>query len=163
MLDLAALVLATRAAAERAGALATVGKVDVRPNAVNAVPSSVTAWLDVRADTAAAVEAVLAELAALGFAALNESWTPATALDQALTDQVAAALTGDGGRAPVRLATGAGHDAGVLAQAGIPAAMLFVRNPTGVSHAPDEHATDADCERGATALAEVLRSLCGVR
>ena len=38
------------------------------------------------------------------------------------------------------LATGAGHDAGILAAAGVPAAMLFVRNPTGVSHSPAEHA-----------------------
>jgi N-carbamoyl-L-amino-acid hydrolase len=59
------------------------------------------------------------------------------------------------------LATGAGHDAGVLAQAGIPSAMLFVRNPTGISHAPDEHAEPADCEQGAAALAGVLADLCG--
>ena len=50
------------------------------------------------------------------------------------------------------LPTGAGHDAGVLA-AHVPTAMLFVRNPTGVSHAPAEHATDADCAAGVDALA----------
>ena len=43
------------------------------------------------------------------------------------------------------LATGAGHDAGILANAGVPAAMLFVRNPTGVSHSPAEHAERDDC------------------
>ena len=59
--------------------------------------------------------------------------------------------------APV-LATGAGHDAGVLA-ARVPTAMLFVRNPTGVSHAPAEHAEPADCELGVTALAAVLEDL----
>jgi beta-ureidopropionase / N-carbamoyl-L-amino-acid hydrolase len=57
------------------------------------------------------------------------------------------------------LATGAGHDAGILAAAGIPSAMLFVRNPTGVSHAPDEHAEDDDCGAGAEALADVLEAL----
>jgi N-carbamoyl-L-amino-acid hydrolase len=57
--------------------------------------------------------------------------------------------------APV-LDTGAGHDAGVLAAAGIPTAMLFVRNPTGVSHAPDEHATAEDCHAGVAALADAL-------
>jgi len=56
------------------------------------------------------------------------------------------------------LPTGAGHDAGVLA-AHVPTAMLFVRNPTGVSHAPAEHATDADAARGVDALAEVLAEL----
>jgi N-carbamoyl-L-amino-acid hydrolase len=39
--------------------------------------------------------------------------------------------------------------------------MLFVRNPTGVSHAPTEHATDADCAAGVTALAAVLENLAG--
>ena len=48
MLALAAAVLAARAAAERHGTVATVGKVPVRPNGVNAIPSSVTAWLDAR-------------------------------------------------------------------------------------------------------------------
>ena len=57
------------------------------------------------------------------------------------------------------LPTGAGHDAGILAAAGIPTAMLFVRNPTGVSHSPDEHAEDADCAAGVAALAAVLREL----
>ena len=49
--------------------------------------------------------------------------------------------------------TGAGHDAGILAAAGVPTAMLFVRNPTGVSHSPAEHAEAADCLAGVDALA----------
>ena len=61
--------------------------------------------------------------------------------------------------APV-LPTGAGHDAGILA-ARIPTAMLFVRNPTGVSHSPAEHAEQADCEAGVHALALVLEDLAG--
>jgi beta-ureidopropionase / N-carbamoyl-L-amino-acid hydrolase len=56
------------------------------------------------------------------------------------------------------LATGAGHDAGVLASE-VPAAMLFVRNPTGVSHSPAEHADRADCLAGVVALAAVLDDL----
>jgi N-carbamoyl-L-amino-acid hydrolase len=159
MLELARLVLGVRSAAERAGALATVGKVEVLPNAVNAVPSSVTAWLDARADGAAQVHAVTEALAAAGFALEQESWTPATAMDGALSDAVAAAVAPVAGSAP-RLATGAGHDAGVLAEAGIPSAMLFVRNPTGVSHAPDEFADDADCEAGVAALTASLLALC---
>lgn len=57
--------------------------------------------------------------------------------DPVLRDRLAAALGG----VPV-LPTGAGHDAGVLA-AHVPTAMLFVRNPSGVSHAPEEGADDA--------------------
>ena len=61
------------------------------------------------------------------------------------------------GNVPV-LPTAAGHDAGVLATH-VPTAMLFVRNPTGVSHSPAEHATDEDCEAGVAALAAVLEEL----
>jgi beta-ureidopropionase / N-carbamoyl-L-amino-acid hydrolase len=64
-----------------------------------------------------------------------------------------------GGAIPV-LPTGAGHDAGILA-ARLPTAMLFVRNPSGVSHSPAEHADPADCLAGVAALAAVLADLAG--
>jgi N-carbamoyl-L-amino-acid hydrolase len=60
--------------------------------------------------------------------------------------------------APV-IGTGAGHDAGILAAAGVPTAMLFVRNPTGISHSPAEFAEQTDCEAGVRALTAVLRDL----
>jgi len=41
----------------------------------------------------------------------------------------------------------------------VPTAMLFVRNPTGVSHSPAEYASEADCEAGVDALARVLEDL----
>ena len=53
------------------------------------------------------------------------------------------------------LPTQAGHDAGILS-AVVPTAMLFVRNPTGVSHSPDEFAEASDCNTGAVALADVM-------
>jgi N-carbamoyl-L-amino-acid hydrolase len=56
------------------------------------------------------------------------------------------------------LPTGAGHDAGVLARV-LPTAMLFVRNRTGVSHSPAEHAEPEDCSAGVDALAAVLEDL----
>ena len=56
--------------------------------------------------------------------------------------------------------TAAGHDAGILQSAGIPTAMLFVRNPTGISHSPDEHAEMADCLAGVNALAATFERLC---
>ncbi|MFK5690644.1 allantoate amidohydrolase [Ornithinimicrobium sp. LYQ92] len=59
------------------------------------------------------------------------------------------------------LGTGAGHDAGILAGAGIPSAMLFVRNPTGVSHSPAEHAEADDCHAGVAALAACVADLTG--
>ena len=47
----------------------------------------------------------------------------------------------------------------MLSGAGVPTAMLFVRNPTGVSHAPDEHAETGDCLAGVAALADTLELL----
>jgi beta-ureidopropionase / N-carbamoyl-L-amino-acid hydrolase len=154
MLDLAALVTGARAAAERHDAVATVGKVRVDPNGVNAIPSAVTAWLDARGSDEQAVHQVVADLAAVHGGPLEESWTPRTPFDPSLTERLAQLLGG----VPV-LETGAGHDAGVLALAGVPASMLFVRNPTGVSHSPHEHADRDDCLAGVEALTRVVESL----
>jgi N-carbamoyl-L-amino-acid hydrolase len=157
MLALAAVVLAARHRADHHGCLATVGKVRVEPNGVNAIPSRVTAWLDARGPDDGAVRAVADEVAAAGStAAVEESFTAATTFDARLADRVAASLGG-----VPRLATGAGHDAGILAAAGVPTAMLFVRNPTGVSHSPAEFAEWDDCVAGADALATVLADLVG--
>jgi N-carbamoyl-L-amino-acid hydrolase len=159
MLRLAAAVLEARAAAERRGALATVGKVRVRPNGVNAIPSEVTAWLDARGPLDGEIRALVDEVGqAAGVEAVEESWTSSTRFDGALRDRLATLLGSDGGSAPI-LATGAGHDAGILAAAGVPTAMLFVRNPTGVSHSPEEHAEPADCHAGVDALARVVEEL----
>jgi N-carbamoyl-L-amino-acid hydrolase len=160
MLALAHVVLATRAAALRHDAVATCGKVLAEPNGVNAIASRVRAWLDVRAPDRAAVHAVVAELDAVASAQegtlTEESWTERTEFPAALTARLAGVLDD----APV-LGTGAGHDAGILANAGVPAAMLFVRNPTGVSHSPAERAEPADCIAGIGALSSVLEELAG--
>ena len=153
MLAYARLVLAARDAASRHGALATCGKVRVVPNGVNAIASHVTAWIDARAPRAESVRAVMADLAELS-AVTEESWTDETTFDSALRSRIAAVLDG-----PPMLATGAGHDAGILASAGIASAMLFVRNPTGVSHSPAEFATRDDCLAGVEALSTVLEEL----
>ena len=155
MLALAAAITAARDAAAARGCVATVGKVAVQPNGVNAIPSEVTAWLDARGPDADEVRAVAAEVgAAAGAPAREESFTPDTRFDPALAGRLARLLGG----APV-LGTAAGHDAGILAAAGVPAAMLFVRNPTGVSHSPAEHAERADCLAGVEALAAVVEDL----
>lgn len=155
MLALAAAVLSAREAATAQGCVATVGKVRVEPNGVNAIPSAVTAWLDARGPAEPGVRAVVDAVAArAGVAPVEESWTAETTFDGTLSRQ----LTGLLDDAPL-LATGAGHDAGILAAAGIPTAMLFVRNPTGVSHSPAEHAETEDCLAGIEALTTVAREL----
>jgi len=161
MLELSRLVTTVRSAAARQDALATVGKVEVHPNVPNAVPSRVSAWVDIRADTAGQVKSTASEIRGVGFDLEEESWTPATPFDAALTDHVARVAGAALDRDPLPvLATGAGHDAGVLSAAGVPAAMLFVRNPTGISHAPQERVEPADMERGVRSLAAVLADLC---
>jgi beta-ureidopropionase / N-carbamoyl-L-amino-acid hydrolase len=155
MLALAATVLAARAAASEQGCVATVGKVRVEPNGVNAIPSRVTAWLDARGPAEAGVRAVVEAVSSQsGGSVVEESWTPETAFDVSLTHRLSGLLD----EAPI-LATGAGHDAGVLAAAGLSTAMLFVRNPTGISHSPLEFAEPEDCHRGVEALTMVTEDL----
>ncbi len=161
MLVLAQVISAARAQALQHGCVATVGKVAVRPNGVNAIPSAVTAWLDARGDDLTAVRRVVAEVERVaGQAATEESWTGVTSLDSALCARLANLIGEPGSPAPI-LATGAGHDAGILANAGVSTAMMFVRNPTGISHSPDEFAEADDCHAGVDALAAVIADLAG--
>lgn len=161
MLGLAATVIAARRSAEAAGALATIGKVAVIPGGVNAIASQATGWLDARAAAEADVRRVVAEVgevaAEFGGTITQESWTPLTAFDRDLVQRLSATLGG----IPV-IGTGAGHDCGIFSNAGVRGAMLFVRNPTGVSHSPEEWADEDDCIAGVHALHSVLLDLAGV-
>ena len=89
-----------------------------------------------------------------------ESVSGAVAFDPGLARRIAA--DHEDGDWPI-IPTMAGHDAGILSAAGIPTAMLFVRNPTGVSHSPAEHAEMADCLVGVSALADTLERLARPR
>lgn len=144
-------------------ARATFGRLEVSPNATNAVPSRVTGWLDARAESEETLAALVATIAKQGqeradrdgtaLSVTAESVSPAVHFDLGLTARLARL-----GDRPV-IPTAAGHDAGVLATAGIPSAMLFVRNPTGVSHSPAEYAETSDCLAGVEALADALAEL----
>ncbi|ATE57148.1 allantoate amidohydrolase [Actinosynnema pretiosum] len=164
VLPASATVLAARAAA-RGGARATVGRIVPNPGGANVIASSVDLWLDARASDDATTRAVVAEVVAAAERAAadegcevrvtEESYGDTVHFDAGLRDELSAVLGG----VPA-LPTGAGHDAGVLA-GHVPTAMLFVRNPTGVSHAPEEFAEDADCAAGVVALAAALEHLAG--
>jgi N-carbamoyl-L-amino-acid hydrolase len=163
MLTYAMTALAANKQARLAGQRATFGRVEVTPNGTNAVPSRVTAWLDARASSDAALADLVgaierqahdrAERDGTALAVTAESVSGSVSFDPALT---AGRPVAEGW--PV-LPTQAGHDAGILSAAGIPSAMLFVRNPTGVSHSPAEHAETPDCLAGVAALADVLADL----
>jgi N-carbamoyl-L-amino-acid hydrolase len=132
-----------------------MGKIRVEPNGVNAIPSRVTAWLDARGPDEAGVRAVVGAVGAQSEGVMvEESWTPETVFEPPLAQKLSALLD----QAPM-MGTGAGHDAGVLATAGLSTAMLFVRNPTGVSHSPAEFAERDDCLRGVQALTAVTGEL----
>ncbi|MFT4083644.1 MAG: allantoate amidohydrolase [Nocardioides sp.] len=166
MLTYAMTALAANKQARLAGQRATFGRFDVAPNGTNAVPSRVTAWLDARAESeerlaalVAAVERQAGERASRDGTTVTvtaESVSGEVRFETTLRDAVALRLGG----VPV-LPTQAGHDAGILQAAGIASAMLFVRNPTGISHSPAEAAEMADCLAGAEALADALTGLVG--
>lgn len=169
VLVLAQLALAARRSAAASGSLATVGKLRAVPGASNAVAALGEAWLDARAPDEDRLDALVAEVAAATSSAaleqdvavelVEESRAPAVRFDTGLRGRVARAVAVALGSAP-EIPTGAGHDAGILAAA-LPTAMLFVRNPTGASHTPAEHAERDDCLAGVEALAAVLGELAG--
>lgn len=165
MLTFAMTALAAAKQARLAGQRATFGRVEVTPNGTNAVPSNVTAWLDARADTPAALAGLVGEIERLASERAARDGTRCTLTAESVSGPVAfdadlSAALAAGRDWPV-LPTQAGHDAGILAEAGVPTAMLFVRNPTGVSHSPAEHAETADCLAGVEALADSLARLTG--
>jgi beta-ureidopropionase / N-carbamoyl-L-amino-acid hydrolase len=150
----------------RAGARATVGRLQVTPGGTNVIASHVDVWLDSRAEQDEVTLALVAEIGAAAAAhataqgctaeLTEESWSGTMRFADAPRLAISEALGG----LPA-LPSGAGHDAGVLATA-VPTAMLFVRNPTGISHAPEEFASAEDCAAGVDALEVALRSLLPV-
>ena len=136
------------------GAVATIGQVDVEPGGANVIPSRVRLSLDVRAPD---VERLDALIAAIGFEPdyRVEPAEFAGTAPQAFRDVIASRGL------PLReLPSGAGHDAGILASAGVDAAMLFVRSLNGgVSHSPDELSSDEDVALAVDVLADALAQL----
>lgn len=163
MLAFASSVHSARAAATAHGAVATFGKVHVLPNGANAIPSEIKAWLDARAADEETLTKLVEQIEAdarthstsdrIALEVFAESITPIVEFPSGPREKLKRALA-HLGDVPV-LPTAAGHDAGILS-AKVPTAMLFVRNPTGVSHSPDEFAEATDCNIGAEALADVM-------
>jgi N-carbamoyl-L-amino-acid hydrolase len=167
MLTLAATVTAARRIAADERALATIGKLELAPNATNAIAERVSLWLDVRAEDDETVERTVARIVAEAQADADaqgvrlelsrESFVGAVHFSSQLRSSVAAILTAQGIE-DVPMATGAGHDSGAIANA-VPTAMLFVRSATGASHSARELASVEDCVFGIEALTEVLATL----
>jgi acetylornithine deacetylase/succinyl-diaminopimelate desuccinylase-like protein len=147
LVEAAEFVLRVRGAAPPG--VATVGRLEVEPGATNVIPERVTVWVDARAGTREELDALVA---AIGY---EPRRTEPVAMSGAPLTALRAAAPG----AP-ELVSGAGHDAAILAAAGVPSAMLFVRSLNGgISHSPDELSSDEDIELGVSVLAAALDTI----
>jgi acetylornithine deacetylase/succinyl-diaminopimelate desuccinylase-like protein len=145
LLDAARFILHVRECA-REGTVATVGAIEVEPNASNVVPAKVTVSVDARSADAELLDGLIDEL---GFE-LGWRSDPVP-----MADAFAVVLPD----AP-RLVSGAGHDAMVLAAAGVPSSMLFVRSLNGgISHHPDELSSAEDIALAVDTLTDALARL----
>jgi N-carbamoyl-L-amino-acid hydrolase len=124
----------------------TASRIAVEPNALTTVAAHVRLWLDARSERPAALDqwlALLPEPAELTVVARSDGVTFDASLRASLGD-------------PGGVLCFAGHDAGILAQR-VPAAMVLTRNPTGISHSPQETADLDDAAAAANAILEVVR------
>jgi len=149
------------------GLVATTGRVTAVPGAVNVIAGEARVTLDVRhAKDAVREEAVRAVIAGaeeivaerkIGLAQKKTSEQAAVPMDAKLTKTLAGAVKDAG--APVRkMVSGAGHDAMMIAPH-MPAAMLFLRSPGGLSHHPDESVVPGDVELALAAGMKFLEAL----
>jgi allantoate deiminase len=141
-------------AALREGLAATVGRIGVEPGAANVIPGRARLSLDVRhardAERESAVDELvskaqtIAEKRGLTLACARQMNEPAVPMDERLTAYFVDAVEAAG--FPARtMPSGAGHDAMVMATR-LPAAMLFLRTPRGISHHPLEAVLEEDVE-----------------
>jgi allantoate deiminase len=142
------------------GMVGTVGRLEALPGAVNVIPGRVVFTVDLRALTDALRTAAVGEFetqaqriaAARGLKLAIEPFHEIATARCAppLQDELAASIAALG-HTPIRLPSGAGHDAQVMARL-CPAAMLFVRCRGGISHNPAEFASVSDMGLAVAAL-----------
>ena len=135
-----------RTAQNRSGLVATVGKIEAKPGAINVIAAEARVTLDLRHDsdevrneTAAGLVRQAEEISARRGLSLRHRVLldqKAVAMDPFLATQIEDAIRRSGCK-PHRMVSGAGHDAMILAER-IPAAMIFLRSPGGISHDPAE-------------------------
>jgi acetylornithine deacetylase/succinyl-diaminopimelate desuccinylase-like protein len=136
------------------GAVATVGQVTVEPGGTNVIPGRVVISVDARAPDADRLDRLAAAL---------EIEQPVRTEPSPMAEEIRAALRAEVealGLPVLELPSGAGHDAGILATAGVPSGMLFVRSLNGgISHNPDELSSPEDIALALDALTGALRRL----
>ena len=135
-----------RTAIDTPGLVATVGSVQTKPGAANVIAGEARLSLDVRHHLDEARKRALEDLVlqaekiakrrglSVRFTAhMNQ---PAVAMDSFLSREIEDAIR-KAGCTPHHMVSGAGHDAMILAEK-VPAAMIFLRTPGGISHDPSE-------------------------
>ncbi len=145
----------------------TVGKIDLHPNLVNVVPATATLTVDLRntdenllQKAESEVEAFVRELTTLeGVSITTRRLARFEPVDfhPDIIDMIERLAT-DHGLSVMRMPSGAGHDAQMLARV-CPTAMIFVPSVKGISHNPAEHTDDADLEAGANLLLATMLEL----
>jgi acetylornithine deacetylase/succinyl-diaminopimelate desuccinylase-like protein len=136
------------------GAVATVGRLEVEPGAANVVPGRVRLSIDARAPDEERLSRLLRELELEPEIDLKPVEL-APLIRDVLKDEVERIAP-----PAVELPSGAGHDAGVLAAAGVETGMLFVRSLNGgISHSPDELTSEDDIALALEVLTATLRRL----
>jgi acetylornithine deacetylase/succinyl-diaminopimelate desuccinylase-like protein len=140
------------------GAVATVGKMEVSPGGANVIPDRVRMSLDARAPDAVRLDSLVAAIAFVPSYRVEPAELGA-GVRAVLRESVA-----ERGIEVVELASGAGHDAGILAAAGVDAGMLFVRSLNGgISHSQDELSSPEDVELAVEVLTDALRRVATSR
>jgi allantoate deiminase len=140
------ILAAERRALATPGLVATVGRLHVTPGVANVIPGEARISLDIRHASdltrLGAVENLLSEAygiasrRGISLSAVQHFDQPATAMNRVLANALESAAL-ETSALPHRMVSGAGHDAVVIARK-VPAAMLFLRSPGGISHHPDE-------------------------
>jgi len=148
------MILAVEKQATLAGVVSTVGKITNRPNAVNVISGDTEFSLDIRSDDDSKRDACLQEIIScletiagqrvltLSLALTHQA--PAVLCSTTLIEQLDKATSAIG-ISPLRLLSGAGHDAMAMADI-CPVGMLFVRCEKGISHHPKEAISTDDIE-----------------
>ncbi|WP_238996584.1 Zn-dependent hydrolase [Paenibacillus pinistramenti] len=160
-------LLEKMALAEGPPLVATVGRLDLSPNTSNVIPGGASFTLDIRHESADALEAFCGRVseAFAGIAAARglklaqqlQLEAPPAPMDAGLGGRLER-LCSSRGLSCRRMVSGAGHDAQLLA-AVCPAAMLFVPSRGGISHAPEEYTAPEQLARGTELLAALLHQL----
>jgi allantoate deiminase len=151
--------------ARASACLATVGRIEVQPGAVNVIPGRADLSLDLRAatdperdamwDTMRAEIERLCAARGLRFEAVESHNAPAAPCAPWLQEAVVDGIRTTGDPAPIGLWSPAGHDAMAMA-AVTDIGMLFVRCHDGISHHPDEHVREIDVAVGLDAFEQAV-------